>query len=854
MFHFFATVQLKDKLMILQKCFVIIALLCLFLGKSVSAQDYPDTLWIKVTFYDYHPDGSNPEFEPTSFRLGQYSGMVADSLSADKKLLLGETPFFNYNIDKWFRPWQEGNFTIPVYSNQTGNIRTTETVSYDTAFKNVVIVDSLPFIHKGNGMYSFERSGVNGTQDFFWLDGKGFGNEPEGYSHNFSFAMELHTTFTFKKGMSFDFIGDDDVWAFINGKRAMDLGGIHASQARSISLDSIAEQYKLTEGNKYPFDLFYVERHVSRSTIKVMTNLFTPEAKIRFYGNSGTPDVNGNTALTDRFTIPAGETVNVYARVFDSTAWRPEWDSLVTWEIKDANGVVISSGTSKNGEIPLLSEKAYTDLVLTVRFINPDDPTRKVNISTINLTTGPGKPFQVTFQKTIDTVLLESTPLSAISISEQESNAELYAVIRDRAGYFIRFADKAVWKSSNVAVGTVSPETGMNYKGIITKASRGTTQISANESGLKEAVIEVTIFTLQISLTSAVTADMDGNGYLDMITLHFDQSFSVSNQILKSILHVNNNGTKFTIDSIHPITNGNARTDYQLYIHEIATTDFQTSWTPSMSISQNADFVHVADFKCTDGAGPVIGRAKYIPGTYGFSSNPSGTPDTIYITISEKITHQSNSDPDKLFAYYRNGKTELDVFNSIVAFNDSTAKLVVTKGFPVESITDSIQLASSSGIVDLHSNEPNAKGRKAPVESQDLNIIVTPSSNPVIRGDVLPGKLIQFYNPVIRSQSNGSQSTEGVIIAITVKGRSLKEMPDDSYGKAVVYDAMGNLVRSDLKVTKVNVNEFGIYWDCRNKNRRFVGSGTYLAVFTISDTKGKWKKSELKIGVKEGNF
>jgi fibro-slime domain-containing protein len=837
-----------------QKCLVIIALLCLLLGRSVTAQDYPDTLWIKVTFYDFHADGSNPEFEPANFRVGQYPGMVADTLSTDKKPLLGSSPFFNYNIDKWFRPWQEGNFEIPVYSNQTGSNPTTSTVTYDTAFKNVVLVDSLPFIHTGSGMYAFERSGTNGTQDFFWLDGKGFGNEPEGYSHNFSFSMELHTTFVFKKGMSFDFIGDDDVWAFINGKRAMDLGGIHASQAGSISLDNIAQEYNLTEGNTYPFDFFYVERHVSRSTIKVMTNLFTPEANIRFYEKPGEPDVNENVPLTDVFTIPAGEPVTLYAHVFDSTEWRPEWDALVTWELTDANGVVVASGTTTNGAITFQYDKAYTDLVLTVKFINPDDPTRKVNVSTINLTTGPGKPFQVTFQKTLDTILLETTHLSAISISEQDLNATLYAVIRDSAGYFIRFADNAVWNSSDVAIGTVSPETGINYKGIITKVSRGTTQISANESGLKAAVIDVTISTLQISLTSAVTADMDGDGYLDMITLHFDQLFSINSQILTSIMHVKDNGTEFSVDSIRPVTSGISKTsDYQLYIHEITTTDFQTGWTPSISISQNADFVPTDDFKCADGAGPVIGRAKYFPGTYSFSSNSSGTPDTIYITISEKVSQPSNTDPDELFAYYRDGKIEVNAFSSIAVFNDSTAKLVVTKGFPVQSITDSIQLISSNGVVDLHSNKPNANSRKASIESEDLNIVITPSSNPVVRGEAIPADLIKLYESVITSQNAGaSLSVDGVIIGISVKGKSLNEVPNGSYGKAIIYDAMGNIVRTDLKITKVNENEFGTYWDCRNKNKRSVGSGTYLAVFTISDTNGKRTQSRFKIGVKEG--
>lgn len=243
------------------------------LNYKICAQNQiQDTLWVKVTFYDFHADKSNPEFNP-DYTGDVYKGMVNDTLSIDGKPVAGPNIFFNKFIHKWFQPWIPGDYNIPVYSGKSGKYERTIKAAYDTAFKNVVIADSLPFIHITDNIYQFERSGLNGSPEFFWIDNKGFGDEPAGYHHNYSFTMELHTFFTFKKGLRFDFLGDDDVWAFVDNRLALDLGGIHGSQSGTVKMDSIGPALGLIEGEVYSFDFFYAERHVTKSCIKITTNM-----------------------------------------------------------------------------------------------------------------------------------------------------------------------------------------------------------------------------------------------------------------------------------------------------------------------------------------------------------------------------------------------------------------------------------------------------------------------------------------------------------------------------------------------------------------------------------------------------
>jgi fibro-slime domain-containing protein len=199
--------------------------------------------------------GTNPDFEhsPADDR-----GIVLDTLGSDGKPVYGDHP----------------NGTVTThgadYFNQWYN---------DVDGVNIPYVVALHFVQSGS-VYTFAATigNTGGVPDvsYFPLDGLGFNDTEagaDGKMHNFSFTTEIHTSFTYNGGETFNFKGDDDVWVFINNKLAIDLGGIHAQETQSVNLDSQASTLGITVGNSYPLAVFNAERHVTQSNFRIDTTL-----------------------------------------------------------------------------------------------------------------------------------------------------------------------------------------------------------------------------------------------------------------------------------------------------------------------------------------------------------------------------------------------------------------------------------------------------------------------------------------------------------------------------------------------------------------------------------------------------
>lgn len=253
------------------------ALTALALAGGAQTSDDPtegvDTLRITGVIRDFKV--THPDFETYPGRGTKQ--MVMEDLGADGKPVL--------NVDR-------------VSSLGWGKkSQVTSVESFDQWFRDVPGVNvSMPHTitlnreeRSGGAVYVFAKER---PEYFFPIDSAGYGLSMEGLrwaapgTHNFHFTYELETQFTYTdpskrdNDLVYKFTGDDDVWVYINGKLAIDLGGVHSQQRQEINLDEKAEYLGLVPGESYQLKLFFAERHTSESNFRIETNLVLRPAKL----------------------------------------------------------------------------------------------------------------------------------------------------------------------------------------------------------------------------------------------------------------------------------------------------------------------------------------------------------------------------------------------------------------------------------------------------------------------------------------------------------------------------------------------------------------------------------------------
>lgn len=193
---------------------------------------------------------------------------------------------------------------------------------------------------ENNGVYSFDAANKKSNYDtksrsiyeddtasslqFYPIDGLGYdailgdttdktntsGNGVRPEHPNGSYTLRGEAQFVYQDNLYFEFSGDDDVYMYVNGVLALDLGGAHGICTKRVNLKDVAAKCHLTPGEVATFTFFYMERNSDASNFKIETNMELVQRAINVekkaydtsYANeyaSGTAVINGTTVAYD---------------------------------------------------------------------------------------------------------------------------------------------------------------------------------------------------------------------------------------------------------------------------------------------------------------------------------------------------------------------------------------------------------------------------------------------------------------------------------------------------------------------------------------------------------------------------
>lgn len=268
-----------------------------FAGPALADEEPPATIELTGVVRDFrehsNQDGHTDFERRPNGGFGQYCGNISETLGMDGK------PVFVGGGFKVKNQWKDASgrpICYALFDSSAGDVAGLPTgtdnggiasaASFNSWYRDVPGVNMskplpLTLVRQQDGSYVFDDKSdplYSSLGGFFPIEDQLFGNPGGSPDRNFHFTFELHTEFTYDASGSqvFRFVGDDDVWVFINGRLVIDLGGVHGATEQYVDLDRLG----LVDGEVYTLDFFFAERHRTQSNFRITTNLLLESVEL----------------------------------------------------------------------------------------------------------------------------------------------------------------------------------------------------------------------------------------------------------------------------------------------------------------------------------------------------------------------------------------------------------------------------------------------------------------------------------------------------------------------------------------------------------------------------------------------